>query len=69
MAEVIAANKRIGRFDLVRELGRRAQGTVFLAHDTRLDRPVALKTLHGEGGSLQSGERIRMLLEEARLIN
>jgi serine/threonine protein kinase len=61
------AQQRIGRFDLVRELGRGAQGTVVLARDSRLDRLVALKTLHG--GVAQATERVRMLLDEARIVS
>lgn len=37
---------RIGRYELIRELGRGAFGTVFLGHDPELDRPVAIKVLH-----------------------
>ncbi|MBS0336601.1 MAG: protein kinase [Proteobacteria bacterium] len=61
------APARIGRFELLRELGRGAQGAVHLATDTKLGRQVALKTL------LLSGEdaaaELEMLLAEARIVS
>src|SRR5882672_6163598 len=62
--------QRIGRFELIRELGRGGQGTVFLARDTHLGREVALKTVNVDG--YDPGERVehtRMLLEEARIVS
>jgi len=38
----------LGRFRIERELGRGAVGAVYLAHDTKLDRPVAIKSLPAE---------------------
>ncbi|NQT02437.1 MAG: serine/threonine-protein kinase [Planctomycetes bacterium] len=43
-----APGGRIGPFRIERELGRGAVGVVYLAHDTKLDRPVAIKSLPAE---------------------
>lgn len=41
------ARRRIGRFELQRLLGRGAQASVWLAHDPRLQRDVAVKLMSG----------------------
>lgn len=39
----------LGRYEIVRELGRGAMGTVYLAKDPKINRDVAVKTLKYEG--------------------
>ena len=37
--------QQIGPYRVEDEIGRGGMGVVYLGHDTRLDRPVAIKTL------------------------
>lgn len=56
--------KLIGRFEVVEELGRGAQGVVYLARDPRLDRQVAIKTLRADSVAQNDN-----LLREARTVS
>ncbi len=55
----------LDEYRLIEPLGRGAMGRVFLAHDTLLDRSVAIKFLDGLQGNADARER---LLVEARAI-
>ncbi len=56
------------RYRLERELGRGGMATVFLVHDLRHDRPVALKVLHPELAATLGPERFqREIRTTARL--
>ncbi len=52
------------RFEVLRVLGKGGMGTVYLARDSRLDRPVAVKVLHVE--NLATEDRRARFLREAR---
>lgn len=58
--------KNIGRFGIVRELGRGAQSVVYLARDPHLQREVAIKTLHF---SRPDPLKNQQLLSEARMVS
>ena len=45
---VLEPGGQIGTFRIEQELGRGAMGIVYLAHDSKLDRSVAIKSLPAE---------------------
>lgn len=55
MSEAESKPVRIGRFQIIRQLGRGATATVYLAHDPRHERQIALKVIKF-GGDLEEGE-------------
>jgi serine/threonine protein kinase len=61
--------ERIGKYDVVRELGRGATSEVYLANDTFADRKVAIKLVRQEAlGDIEYGRRFQKLfLTEASL--
>lgn len=62
------AKKSIGRFEVVRILGKGAQSEVYLAYDPNLQREVAIKTLHFSGQKNQA-DSIRPLVQESRTVS
>jgi len=64
-AATTAAPPRLGRFELKRVLGRGAQATVWLAHDPRLDREVAVKRLNPSADA----HSVSQWLHEARAVS
>ncbi|MFN0318034.1 MAG: protein kinase domain-containing protein [Burkholderiales bacterium] len=66
----MASATSIGRFRILRTLGRGAQGEVFLAEDTRLKRRVAIKTLQVSGRTNQERTgQMNALLEESTIVS
>jgi len=59
-------SRQLGRFELIRELGRGAQSVVYLARDPHLQRQVAIKKLHFACSDPQQKQQ---LLEEARTVS
>jgi serine/threonine protein kinase len=57
-------SRRLGKFELLQELGVGSFATVFLARDTELDRPVAIKILRA--GCLAGSEAVDRFVREAR---
>ena len=57
----------MGRYQLIREIGRGGMGEVYLAHDSQLRRQVALKLLPER--FTQDPERVRRFRHEARAVS
>ena len=54
---VLPPIERLGAYEVLRELGHGGMGTVFLAHDHKHDRQVALKVLHPGRAAMLGTER------------
>src|SRR5213593_4174392 len=61
---MIEAGTRLGRYEIRSKLGEGGMGEVYLAHDTKLDRKVALKILPAEVAAHQ--DRMRRFVQEAK---
>jgi tetratricopeptide (TPR) repeat protein len=64
VSEGLEPGDRVGSYEIVGELGRGGMAAVYLAHDPKHDRPVALKALHPEIAAGLGPERF---LREIRL--
>ena len=64
-----SAPRKINRFEIQRTLGTGAQGSVYLARDTRLERWVAIKTFLVGGEPAEHRRRVDTLLAEARVVS
>jgi len=63
---VIGPGSQIGRFRIEQELGRGGMGVVYLAQDTNLGRPVAIKSLPPE--IAENTELLSRLKREAKIL-
>jgi len=60
------APAKIGRFTVLRELGRGGTGVVYAAYDEELERKVAVKLLHPEATDFSKADARTRLLREAQ---
>lgn len=60
------ALNRIGRFHILRELGRGIVGAVYLAHDPVIDRQVAIKTFNPGLHPIERKQHAEEFINEAR---
>jgi tRNA A-37 threonylcarbamoyl transferase component Bud32 len=63
-----AAGVNVSRFEILREIGRGASATVYLARDRTLDLEVALKVLHQRAGGAARAELDHHFFHEARTV-
>ena len=59
----------IGRYRVTGLLGKGGMGVVYAAHDDRLDRAVAIKTLRAEATDASSRERLQREARAAARVN
>ncbi len=60
----ISSGTKLGRYEILSQLGKGGMGEVYLAQDTELDRKVALKILPAELAVNQ--DRMRRFIQEAK---
>jgi serine/threonine protein kinase len=62
--------ERIGKYVIVREVGRGSTGTVYLSHDPYYGRDVAIKVYHNDSADDEDKARVarKMFLSEAHMV-
>ncbi|MGI9065007.1 MAG: protein kinase domain-containing protein, partial [Pyrinomonadaceae bacterium] len=63
----LTGGTKLGRYEIRSKIGEGGMGEVYLAHDTQLDRKVALKILSADLASNQ--ERMRRFVQEAKAVS
>src|SRR3954471_2396735 len=61
----LVAGTRLGRYEIRSKIGAGGMGEVYLAYDTTLDRPVALKVLPADVAALK--DRMSRFVQEAKV--
>jgi serine/threonine protein kinase len=64
MSSPLPSGQRLGRYEIRSQIGAGGMGDVYLAHDLKLDRKVALKVLPVEAAS--HADRMRRFIQEAK---
>ncbi|MGH9930488.1 MAG: serine/threonine protein kinase, partial [Pyrinomonadaceae bacterium] len=61
---MLATGTKLGRYEIVSSIGVGGMGEVYLAHDTKLDRSVAIKFLNEEFS--KDADKLNRFIQEAR---